>query len=178
MTAIDLAIVVVLSGWFVLTVIVQFGRETPLRRLRVADRLVLLPTWAVFAPRPVDADRIILYRDVHASGDRTPWCALAEPGRGPLPALWNPAKRVERATVDLCDSLSVNIHQVTPRQLLVHLPYLLVLGRVSREPAGPMVERRQFLVARVRPGTSTDADVFEHDLLSAYHRLPSQVADG
>jgi hypothetical protein len=174
-TTVDLAIVVVLGGWFLLTVLVQFGRETPLRRLRVADRLVLLPTWAVFAPRPIEADRVILYRDVLADGGRTAWRAVTQPQRGPVPWLWNPAKRVERATVDVCDSLSVNVHRCPPRQLLVQLPYLLVLGRVSREPAGDTVERRQFVVAHVHPRTATSGEVTEQDVVSAYHRLAREV---
>ncbi len=169
----DSLLVVALGVWFVVTLLAQFGPERPLRRLRIADRLGLLPRWAVFGPRPIDADRVMLYRDVEVTGGCTPWRELPDPPRGRVPWLWNPTKRVESATIALSDSLSVAVHRLPAQQMLVQVPYLLLLGRVSRVAAGPATRRRQFLIAQVRVRNPQGRPEVEPTFLSAYHRLPS-----
>jgi hypothetical protein len=171
MTLVDAVIVGVLVTWLVLSVIANVGHDRNLRALRAKDLVGLLPIWWVFAPRPIEHDRVVSYRDVLDDGRVSDWIDLPPIPRPRLAPLWNPSKRLDRAMVDLCAGVSRAAVRGPARHVLVQLDYLLLLHHVCAEPRRPGAIRRQYRVTRMRPtepgGDGEAVVVFE----SAYHRF-------
>lgn len=139
----------VLAAWFVLTAAAQVSAR--LRRwVRGHDPLHLVPQWNFFAPTPGDLDFHLLYRDV--SDERTgPWTEVQQERCRPLlGAVWNPAKRGNKAVVDLCQRLAAEITEApaghAPAMVMLTVPYLLLLNHVMGFDRGPGVLGRQFLL--------------------------------
>lgn len=161
-----------LGTWFAMCAASQWRTGAVIRRLRSADALGLLPSWATFAPNPVQVDYAVFYRDADAHGTVTPWQALPLVERGRRPG-WNPARRVQRAHLDLCLSLIRAARRPDAgRELLVQLPYLVLLACVSAQPRTPFSHRRQFLIASAprRPVAPDDEDA-DVVFVSTFHHL-------
>lgn len=172
MWPVDAMVAGTLVGWFVLSLVANLGYDRRLRGIRARDPFGLLPSWWVFAPRPLEHDPVVAYRDVLAEGQVTDWTELPPTPRGRLTAVWNPTKRLERATVDVCAAVTAAAARGRAKQVLVQLPYLLLLDHVCAQPRPPQAVRRQFRIARVRSGAAggdgpAASVVFE----SAYHRF-------
>jgi len=81
--------------------------------LRVFDRFrsfdptgTLVPNWRFFAPEPAQHDFHILHRVLTAEGEQTPWLETSHIApRAWVQMVWFPARRREKALVDICNEL-------------------------------------------------------------------------
>lgn len=144
-----------LASWFLLSVLAQFRSHERLGRLigwvKSRDVLALIPAWTFFAPNPGTRDYELLYRDLRVDGLYTPWKEVERPVGSFSRALWNPAKRRQKAVVDLCSILirmaSRTKTELGARQLVISVPYLSLLTYVSKMEVSPLSSHRQFLIA-------------------------------
>jgi hypothetical protein len=144
-----------LALWFLLSVLVQFRPVAGVGRLVVwvksRDVLALIPAWTFFAPNPGTRDYELLYRDLLVDGLYTPWKEVERPVGSFTRALWNPAKRRQKAVVDLCSILirmaSRTKTELGAKQLVISVPYLNLLTYVSKLETSPLSAYRQFLIA-------------------------------
>lgn len=154
MVVLQLAVGAVLAAWFLLTV----AANTPklggfvFRRLSLGRWCVLIPSWNFFAPRPGTTDNALFYRDRYDSGELSPWHELLESSRpkGLLAPLWNPEGRPKKALSDAVNHLIQHASAADGEDdaVVLSVPYLLLLTRVSRVPRALGVTGRQFLVVR------------------------------
>jgi hypothetical protein len=190
MSPLAIAVIIVLSIWLLMTAIVQLPFRN-CRRIRLYDPVGhLLPGWNFFAPKPVRADFAVWYRSWHCyendreevAGDGSPWLELAGiESRRRIDGIVNPA-RYTRKSIFTCCNVIITLIARTGYQpdrttglpcdaVLVSLPYLLVLNKVTARC--PQVVAVQFRIDVVRydAGTPTSATVFR----SAVHRtLPDR----
>lgn len=152
MSVIHFAVGLLLTTWLILTVAshLPIVNVFVFRHIRFGRWGGLIPSWAFFAPQPARKDYTLLYRELYDSGDLSSWYEVSPSvhQRSILTALWNPESRPKKA---LSDAISYLIRlarkQGTEHQsLIISIPYLLLLNRISQIPHGPGVSRRQFLV--------------------------------
>lgn len=144
-----------LALWFLISLLAQFRRVAWLgdwvSRVKSRDTLALIPAWTFFAPNPGTRDFELLFRDRLVEGQYTPWKELERPVGSILRAIWNPAKRRQKAVVDMCSLLTRmaagNKTELGARQVVLSVPYLGLLTYVSSLKAGPLSTSRQFLIA-------------------------------
>src|SRR3954451_23374556 len=131
-TLVSWFVIAVLAAWVGATAALQLPRSRVW--LRGQPICVLIPEYRFFAPKPVEGDYHLLYRDLYADGTTTAWteaCVL-EP-RTLLHALFNPAKRERKALFDAVVQLQ-DLHPKEPRAIAMTVPYLAVLNYVSHLP--------------------------------------------
>jgi hypothetical protein len=162
-----------LGAWTLLTII----NNTPwldrlvFSRLHLGRWAALIPSWSFFAPRPADRDQAVFYRDRDDTGGLSPWRELPVSTRykGLAAILWNPDSRPKKAISDAVSHLL----RLAPRSgpvpdhIVLSVPYLLLLNRISHIPRGPGVTGRQFLVVRhsiARPDPEVLIVSHVHDL--------------
>jgi hypothetical protein len=146
-----IAIVVVLSIWFVLTVANQVHQAR--RRLNgTLNSFGVLPSLGLFAPEPRDVDYHLVWRDRRADGTYGAWSEIVvEPG-GAARAIWNPTSREVGALLQIVAALSILNSAVVPacrnaeRIVLVSLPYLILLNVALAQPRAADAVARQFAV--------------------------------
>ena len=125
----------------------QFSNRLPLGRCAY-----LIPSWSFFAPRPADRDYALLMRDELAGGEMCPWKELGSSVDiwRLRRAFWNPEGRSKKALSDAASHL-VRIAKDSPsrpQDLILSIPYLLLLNYACRFPAASNVIGRQFAIAR------------------------------
>src|SRR5690349_19041578 len=103
---------VVLAGvyltWLALTCIAQMSVSAR-RRLRRLDVLHLLPSWHLFAPRPLRRDYSVRRSFVLTGGTISPWQELPPaPRRQPWSAIWHPESRRQKIIIDAARNLLVS----------------------------------------------------------------------
>lgn len=120
----------VLAAWFVASAVAQVRRPLPLR-VRRHDWFGFLPRWNFFAPHPIIGDVVVEYRTAGDSG----WHRLAVPPNRWFDVFWPRHRRSRKALVDSANqTLTVyRLHADEPGDIALSIPYLLLLGRVSRE---------------------------------------------
>ncbi|MFI1106138.1 hypothetical protein [Streptomyces melanogenes] len=169
------ALLTAVSGcWLLATVLVALpARADPLKARIPAWLNPVVPSWTFFAPRPAVNDTILLYRDVSVRGDV-----------GPLREVWprtRPCGRAGKAVDDAVSHLLQSIGESEPgepaaelerahtAQVMLSVPYLMLLNRCAGAVHDPTADRLQFAIARA----SRRAEQPEVLFLSATHRLPS-----
>ncbi len=120
----------VLAAWFVASAVVQIRRPLPLR-LRRHDWFGFLPRWNFFAPHPIIGDVLVEYRTATGAA----WRRLAVPANRWFDVAWPRHRRSRKALVDSANqTLAVyRLHPDEPGDVALSIPYLLLLGRASRE---------------------------------------------
>jgi hypothetical protein len=163
-----------LASWLTLTVVVNIPPlSTKLLSLFPLGRWTsVVPSWGFFAPNPAKSDHALLYRDRFDSGDLSPWQEvpfLSGQPRSILTAVWNPKSRPRKALSDAAAHLAAIVRDSgkTETGLILSVPYLLILNRISHIPRGPGVTGRQFLVV-LHSITQADPEVF---IVSNIHDL-------
>jgi hypothetical protein len=149
----DLLLAAFLSAWLVLTIV---WNVPPLDRavspkLPAGRWLQLVPLWSFFAPRPVSRDFALLYRDRYETGELSPYFEVMREGTPwkIRKALWHPESRSRKALSDAATYLLRLAQESGNRDALVlSVPYLLLLNRVSAitKPLG--ARERQFILVR------------------------------
>jgi hypothetical protein len=180
-TALQVSVLLVLAAWLGITVLWNLPGMPPrvarlFARVGLARLTILLPTWNFFAPRPGDADYCLLYRDQEAGGGLTPWKTLALPSvSGLRRAVWNPHSRTRKVIHDAMSHLGrlASPDKHMPRaQLVLSLPYLVLLRRVCREPLQDRTALRQFAVLQYRlKHRAPNPSDFKPVLISYFHRI-------
>jgi hypothetical protein len=127
-----------LAAWFTLGALVQVPHRVCKRVRRLDPVGHLLPGWNFFATKPIEADLEVWYRGWHRTGDcdelvEGGWTRLdGLDNRGPLSALVHPRKRVKKVAYLACHRLLVAGKAGADRnQLMLSVPYLVLLGRIS-----------------------------------------------
>jgi len=180
------AVAGVLACWFLMTVIVQlpFSRCRRLRRYDPAGHL--LPGWNFFAPKPVQADFAVWYRswascandlgEVPGDGSSA-WLELAGISeRRVTDAAVNPGRYARKTIFTCCERIAVMLRDERCRPddaadlpadaILMSLPYLLLLTKVSALCATAVAVQFRIDVIRHQRGTPLARTVFR----SAVHR--------
>jgi hypothetical protein len=146
-------IVIFLALWLAATIFVQICGflGASMQRLRIAllhrDPFHLLPSYLFFAPTPVGWDFEILYRDRLTGGDLTGWTAVPLPNGSVWRPLWNPARRIRHATMDVCLELVRSIQcEHTTSQISESLPYLTLLSCVTNSEHCRQSCEAQFMI--------------------------------
>jgi hypothetical protein len=172
-TGVVVVVSVVLGLWFFLSVAVQMSPAL-LNRVRKFDYAYLIPRWNFFAPIPGDRDFHLLYRDKLQNDSLGSWVEVVPPEPAhPLNFLWNPAKRYNKALVDICQRLAVEVEAIKtdgrdPQYVTVTVPYLLILNHVTQISSNENVRGRQFLLMT---SGGTDQTYRPHPIfLSSVHR--------
>jgi hypothetical protein len=186
MSPLTIAVIIVLSIWLLMTAIVQlpFGA---CRRIRLYDPVGhLLPGWNFFAPKPVRADFAVWCRswdgyendrDEVAGDGGSPWRELAGiERRRPIDGIVNPARYARKTIFTCCTAIIKMVvrdgAQPDPTSslpsdaVLVSLPYLLILNKVTVLCPGVVAVQFRIDVVRYDAETPRSATVFR----SAVHR--------
>lgn len=145
-----------LGIWLVLTVLWNIPRldAAVFRFLRAGRWVQLVPSWSFFAPLPSNRDYVLFYRDRFDSGSLSPWReVLSEGDEWALrKMIWNPGSRPRKALSDAVSYLNTLVRSDEKKgrcdSLVLSVPYLLLLNKVSRLPAGLGVTGRQFLIMK------------------------------
>lgn len=145
---IEILIALLLAGWFIGSVLNQFGFGW-FERIRAYDYFSLLPIWTFFAPNPGQSDYHLVYRDKLDDGHLTEWreIEITEPRR-PYSFLWNPEKRSKKVLSDVVASIvsSSLRDQEIGSEIMLSLPYLILLNVVSHIGSTPDTTYRQFVL--------------------------------
>ena len=145
----EVLVAFVLGGWFVLTVLNQFGFKW-FRRIKRHDILGLLPIWTFFAPNPGQSDYHCVYRDRLDNNSFTEWneIGLTEARRS-YSFIWNPEKRSKKVLSDLVHMI---VRYIVQRQgkvgaeIILSTPYLVFLNVIMQQPAPSEAVARQFVI--------------------------------
>src|SRR5258706_8611478 len=124
------------SGWFILSVLNQFGRGALIRSIKRRDAFSLIPVWTFFAPRPGVTDYNLLFRDCARDGRCGPWYEIQpEPPRW-FKGLWNPGKRLRKGTTDMGNMLMRQAVPKLAKRIYLQVPYLTLLHHACEQPRG------------------------------------------
>ena len=143
------ALILVLAGWLILSILAQFSQHKWVRWFKYYDIFALIPVWTFFAPNPGVTDFRLLYRDKLFDGQYTPWKEVEYSDSSLFCTIWNPDKRRQKAIVDNCIFLLQDIgRNIKNKSILVSTPYLVILTYVMAMPRSSLSEYRQFLIGR------------------------------
>src|ERR1044072_6803482 len=144
----DIVIALLLFGWFLLSILNQFGFSW-LDKIRGHDHFSLLPLWTFFAPNPGQSDYHLVYRDKKADGSLTDWreIEITEQSK-PFCFIWNPEKRSKKVLSDVVSSIVSSIPSAkdSPDAIMLSIPYLILLNVVSHVDREDQTTHRQFVL--------------------------------
>lgn len=162
--------------WLMATVLNQISRFQAWLARR--DPYNLLPSWAFFAPNPGYHDYHLLARELRRNGSLGPCIAITElPERRHWHAIWNPAKRSQRALQDAMQAVK-RLRRWSKANAVVQssLPYLLLLHYVLTEyPASSDATALQFIVVET---TGREGKRVWISFVSGFHRLSPRSVRG
>ena len=130
MNVLDLAIILLLTGWLLLSALAQLPWSW-CRFVRRWDVFGLIPSFSFFAPNPVSSDCHLLYRHLLSDGSFTGWTEAFLWRPVSLRFLWNPDRRAEKSISDATTSL---VRRTDALSVRFSVPYLLLLNYVSALP--------------------------------------------
>lgn len=162
--------VVFFTAWILITMLLQVDAGGRIRWLKYFDYFALIPVWTFFAPNPGTTDVHLLYRDRLSDGTVLSWREVPY-GAGPLRAIWNPQKRLQKGLSDLGTGVQryAAQHLDRPELVLTHPGFIMLLNFVTQQPHAPLAVFTQFAVARsYGRGAEMPADVM---FLSTFHHL-------
>lgn len=136
-----------LGAWMVLTIVGLFG-WAPGRALRRRDHFGLLPRPILFAPRPVNGDRIVLVAHREPGAVWSEWIDLNTPHLAWRTAWWRPSRRI----VTLSNSAITVVmgHALRDRTADLRLVSEYLFLAKAAEAAVPRGAEFRFALAEVR----------------------------
>lgn len=156
LTAVDVGLGLCFAAWFAASCLRQFPGEK-VDRWCAWDVVGILPVWRFFAPVPGPFDFHLLYRDRGADGVVTDWTEFQPvPRRRWSTMVWNPDKRLRKAMLDLSQELARAQSKQPPEQIMLSVPYLVLLQFISALPRAAPVAQTQFAIM-VSEGAEYDA---------------------
>ena len=170
----DILIALLLVGWFVLSILNQFGFEW-FDKVRRHDHFSLLPLWTFFAPNPGQSDYHLIYRDRKTDGSVTEWREIdITERRKPYGFIWNPEKRSKKVLSDLVSSMLSSLPDIdqSDRIVMLSIPYLILLNVVSHVDAEDQTTYRQFVLVETFGFNPTNEPRVV--LRSDFHLIPAE----
>ncbi|MGI8476188.1 MAG: hypothetical protein ACR2OO_07460 [Thermomicrobiales bacterium] len=183
MTLVDFAVSAIFIGWFVLGVLTQIPHPALLKIRRRDPVGHLLPAWNFFSPRPIRSDFELWHRrwmsaasgaSPSAPGTAGEWehfDGIAD--RRPAHAFFNPRRRGQKAMFQACDQITIAKHKrVGGRTILLSIPYLLLLGKVSALSPDAHAVQFRIVAVRYQGGERLPTTIF----VSGTHLIPEPAA--
>jgi hypothetical protein len=164
---------VVAIGALVFTAATQFRSPRLERWARSRDVFCMLPIWTFFAPRPGTMDTRLLWREALGGGHVGPWHELSPPRASAWRALWNPARRTQKAIADAGGILAQGVGE--SESVVLTIPYLMLLRYVSVQTGSPHAIARQFVLVQTA-GEPPSFDEVQTVSLSRWHAVGEQDA--
>jgi hypothetical protein len=129
-----IALSFVFGLWFALSVIRQF-RLPIMDWITRYDILGLVPSWRLFAPRPMRVDYKVMRRFSTDAGPRTKWHdPVIDPHTNRWRIIWNPHRRGRKITGELGKLMGTAAFADWPVSMrLQHGLYVALLSRVSAD---------------------------------------------
>ena len=161
-------------GWFVLSVLNQFGFAW-FDKITRHDHFALLPLWTFFAPNPGQSDYHLIYRDRNTDGSVTEWRELEmTETRKPFGFVWNPEKRGKKVLSDVVYSIAGSIPGANESDhvIMLSIPYLILLNVVSHVDAEDHATYRQFVLVETFGFNPTSEPRVV--LRSDFHLIPTE----
>jgi hypothetical protein len=144
----EIAVILILACWILLTVANQFKRGSLIRPIKRRDPFALIPIWTFFAPRPGVTDHTLLYRDRRPANLVSGWRELSPQETSLVRLAWSPRKRARKAISDLSQSLvRLSTHRLGSR-ICLDYSYLTLLTVVIHAPGYELAIQRQFIIVR------------------------------
>ena len=160
-----------------LTVACQSLRFRPARWVKRHDVFCLIPTWTFFAPNPGTRDTRLFWREVRTDGEMSPWREPSPPALTPWRGLWNPALRTQKAINDAGSLIAQVRSSGDSTQMLLSVPYLVLLRYVAAQPGSPNGVARQFALVE-SSGDRPTGERLRVALTSYWHEIgPESRAD-
>lgn len=171
MSSAAVVVIIIYVLWGAATVVNQFHAWCP-RWLNAVNVFGLIPVWTFFAPNPGMTDYYLLYRDRLPDGSLDNWKKVELKGseNGLRFALWNPAKRKQKALSDLLSSLIEFVKRCGGDAVFVSVPYILILNFITSRPHTLGTDATQFMVLE-HSGFTDDPDLSRVLVMSRIHRL-------
>lgn len=171
MSDLAIAVVILYVVWCAATIANQFHSWCP-RWLKALDVFGLIPVWTFFAPNPGMTDYYLLYRDRLPSGSLDNWRRVElRPWENSFRfALWNPTKRKQKALSDMVSALIRLAKDRKAEELIVTVPYILILNFITSRPHSLGTNGTQFMVLE-HGGFSGDPERSRVLVMSGIHRL-------
>jgi hypothetical protein len=158
--AAEIVLACVLGAWLLASWVAQ-PRPSPVLRTRLYDIFSLLPNYRFFAPKPIAADYMLLWRSPLSTD--TSWMTFIALEKRWWCFAWNPNHRVRKA---ICDSTTLLLRERRIRPDWIHLSYsyLLMLNAVSALAEAQSFTSVQFAIRR-----STRSDGGRETLIFVSH---------
>ena len=162
-----------LVTWLFLTVAANLSLlgKVVFAKIRLGRWFSLVPSWSFFAPNPSNSDYALFYRERFDYGGLSDWreVPFSCRERTLLTTVWNPDSRPKKAVSDAASHILrlMKLNKKADMSLIMSVPYLLILNRISHISRGPGVSGRQFLLVRhsiVEPDPSVVVLSNVHDL--------------
>jgi hypothetical protein len=171
MSNVAIGVVFLYVVWCAATIANQFDSRCP-DWLKAVDVFGLIPVWTFFAPNPGMTDYYLLYRDRLPDGSFDNWRRVElRPWENTFQlALWNPTKRKQKALSDIVSALIRLAKDSKPEELIVTVPYLLILNFITSRPHSLGTNGTQFMVLE-HDGFSGDPERSRVLVMSGIHRL-------
>jgi hypothetical protein len=171
MSYVAIAVIVFYVVWGAATIANQFHSRCP-AWLRAADVFGLIPVWTFFAPNPGMTDYYLLYRDHLPDGSFDNWrkVELKPFENGVRLALWNPTKRKHKALSDVVSSMIRIARTCESADLIVTVPYILLLNYITSHPHSLGAHGTQFMVME-HGGFAGEPERSRVLMMSGVHRL-------
>src|SRR5712692_6486188 len=152
-----LIIVVFFGAWWLLSVFLYIPKLANV--VRRIDYVALVPDWRFFAPNPLQHDYHLLYRDQYIDGRCSNWTELRPAQeRCWWNAIWNPAKRSNKALFDVVTEFAAQVTAGDPGvELSVsRLTLLNYVSSVSRSTSPKFVQLMLMLSRGHCPGQNPE----------------------
>lgn len=116
----------------------------PARWVKRHDVFCLIPTWTFFAPHPGTTDTRLFWREVRSDGEVSPWREPSPPQLTAWRGLWNPSLRTQKAIADAGSLLAELSSAGRSNEMILSVPYLVLLRYVVAQPGSLTGLARQF----------------------------------
>jgi hypothetical protein len=137
---------ILLSAWFILTVVRQTRRHKPLW-LNQIDIFRLIPTWRLFGPNPVTWDYRLHLRTRNSENNWSVWQDITpHKSRGKASFFWNPQRRIRK----VFSTAARRIMTFRKGDIRNSWGYPIILSYVLVQPAESAASPRQFEISRCR----------------------------
>ena len=141
-----------LAVWFLTSVLFQYRGGKLLNFVKRWDHYSLIPRWTFFAPNPYTHDFEILFRNRYPDSTMCAWTLHRAASPSHRNGIWNPAKRSQKAIIDLCGNIMGSLHdaskfELDPAECLAgSSSYQALQKYVQGLPNPTMATERQFTI--------------------------------
>jgi hypothetical protein len=176
---VDWALIAIFASWFIIIAIGQIPRRACVRFRQYDPTGHLFPAWNFFSPKPVQSDFEIWYRcwpkrspdtGIDSTDPSAKWVLFTAIGeRQWWHGLIHPRRRATKGYFQACNRIvSARIAKRSSQEILLSVPYLLILAKISQLSVGATATQFRIDLIRYRTGEREPQPLF----LSGVHHLP------